>query len=261
MASSRPSGVDEVLRGFLEGARSMLGERFVGMYLYGSLATGDFDPDRSDVDFLVVTEGELTRSEVLALTEAHDRFAGSSSPWANEVDGSYIPRDALRRFDPARSTHLHVARGVGKLRMEQFGPDWVIQRWVLREQGVGLAGPPPVTLIDPVHPYEIRAAVRMLALDGWAPLGEDLGSLSHRGGQVFAILTMCRLLHTLETGEIASKQVAGRWARETLGEPWASSIDRALAWKKSDPQASTPQDAAATCALIRLVVERWRGAP
>src|SRR5581483_12314041 len=44
----------------LEGdVRAVLGARFAGMYLYGSLASGDFDPATSDVDFLVVTAGPL----------------------------------------------------------------------------------------------------------------------------------------------------------------------------------------------------------
>jgi hypothetical protein len=261
VASRRPHTVDGVLRGFLDGARAVLGERVVGMYLYGSLATGDFDPARGDIDFVVVTEGEPTPAELSALTEMHDRFATSGSPWALEIDGSYISREAIRRYDPARAVHPHVERGVGKLRLEQLAPDWVIQRHVLREHGVALAGPPAETLIDPVGPDEIRAAVRSLALDSWAPLGEAPGQLGHWGGQVFAILTMCRMLHTLETGRVASKQAAGRWARAALGEPWARLIDRALAWRKTDSRAATVADAAATRALIRLVVERWRAGP
>lgn len=261
MVSERPAEVDAVLRGFLDGARSILGERFIGMYLYGSLATGDFSPDRSDIDFVVVIDGELPEAQRSALVDMHDRFSVGASPWALEIDGSYIPRDALRRYDPAQATHLHVERGVGKLRLERFGPDWVIQRHVLREHGVALAGPPPETLIDPVSPDDIRNAVRALALDSWAPLGEEISPPSHWGGHVFAILTMCRMLHTLETGDVASKQVAGHWAREVLGEPWAFLIDRALAWKKTDPREAREADADGTRALIRLVVERWRASP
>ncbi|MEO7019942.1 MAG: nucleotidyltransferase domain-containing protein [Ktedonobacteraceae bacterium] len=37
----------------------ILGTQIVGLYLYGSLSLGDFDPASNDVDFLVVTEGEL----------------------------------------------------------------------------------------------------------------------------------------------------------------------------------------------------------
>jgi Nucleotidyltransferase domain len=146
---------------------------FVGMYLDGSLATGDFSPDRSDIDFVVVTAGELSDAHLSALTQLHDHFAASDSPWATEIDGSFIPRDAFRRYDLARATHPHGQRGVGKLRLERFQSDWVIQRHVVRERGGLLAGPAPDTLIAPVSAAEIRLAVRELALHSWAPLEEE----------------------------------------------------------------------------------------
>jgi predicted nucleotidyltransferase len=255
----RHQDVDEVLHGFLESAQSILGDQFVGMYLYGSLATGDFSPDRSDIDFVVVTAGELSDAHLKALTQLHDLFAASDSPWATEIDGSYIPRDSFRRYDLAQAIHPHVERGVGKLRLERFQSDWVIQRHVMRERGVVLAGPAPHELIDTVGAAEIRQAVRELALHSWAPLEEE--SIQwERGGQVYAILTMCRMLHTLETDSLISKRAAGQWAREALGEPFAPLIDRALAWKKTDSQKTATEDAVATAALIRLVVNRWQDA-
>jgi predicted nucleotidyltransferase len=57
-AISHPD-VQQVLREILQGAQSILGNQFVGMYVHGSLAIGDFDPQRSDIDFLVVTSGDL----------------------------------------------------------------------------------------------------------------------------------------------------------------------------------------------------------
>ena len=51
--------VDAVLERLLAEARGALGEQFVGMVLHGSLAAGGFEPGRSDVDVVAVTEGEL----------------------------------------------------------------------------------------------------------------------------------------------------------------------------------------------------------
>jgi hypothetical protein len=96
----RNEDVDWVLRGFLEGAKSILGDEFVGMYLYGSLATGEFSPDRSDIDFVVVTARELSDAHLSALRQLHDGFASSDSPWAIEIDGSYIPLHAAHRSRP-----------------------------------------------------------------------------------------------------------------------------------------------------------------
>src|SRR5687768_7159341 len=89
------SEVNALLHALLSDARKVLGERFVGMYLYGSLALGDFNPETSDIDFLVVTESEVTGEALRALQEMHARVAAGTSKWASELEGSYIPRDAL----------------------------------------------------------------------------------------------------------------------------------------------------------------------
>ena len=53
--------VNEVLALLLARQRAILGEGLVGLYLYGSLATGDFDRESSDIDFVAATAGELAR--------------------------------------------------------------------------------------------------------------------------------------------------------------------------------------------------------
>ena len=53
-----------------------------------------------------------------------------------------------------------------------------------------------------------------------------------RGYHSFAILSMCRALHALEYGTIASKPVAARWAKENLPAKWSPIIDLALLSQK-----------------------------
>ena len=69
--------VNEVLQALLANVGAILGERFYGLYLYGSLASGDFNPRRSDIDFLVVTEGLLPEEMIAALDEMHAQMAAS----------------------------------------------------------------------------------------------------------------------------------------------------------------------------------------
>src|SRR5687767_10384547 len=92
--------VDALLRRLLDEVRATLGPHFVGMYLYGSLAAGDFSPESSDIDFLVVTDDDLPAGLFESLRAMHARVAAGGSKWATELDGSYIPRRALRRRDP-----------------------------------------------------------------------------------------------------------------------------------------------------------------
>lgn len=67
------------------------------MYLYGSLALGDFDLQKSDIDFLVVTKENLRKATFQALKSMHAEFATCSSKWATELEGSYISKRALER--------------------------------------------------------------------------------------------------------------------------------------------------------------------
>ncbi len=58
--------------------------------------------DASDVDFVVVTETALTEVLFSALQAMHLRIARMDNWCATQLEGSYIPRQALRKFDPQR---------------------------------------------------------------------------------------------------------------------------------------------------------------
>ncbi len=245
--------VNAVLALLLEGVRAVLGEELIGLYLFGSLSGGDFDPGSSDIDFLVVTADVLPDGTLEGLREMHARIAASGLPWATRLEGVYWPRAALRRHDPADARHPTI--GVDwEFGLGEHGPNWIIERWIVRERGVTVWGPPPRTLIDPVSPDELRAATLDTILDRWPGRLRDPAWLRPREYQAFAILTMCRALYTLERGAVASKPAAAAWAREALEQPWPGLIDRALAWRGD----KRPDDPTAALAFIRYTIARCR---
>jgi predicted nucleotidyltransferase len=65
--------VNEILELLLASVRDVLRDQFVGMYLYGSLSSGDFEPAASDIDFLVVTKAMLPEETIAALEAMHYR--------------------------------------------------------------------------------------------------------------------------------------------------------------------------------------------
>ncbi len=225
--------VNAVLQMLLAEVQAVLGPDFVGLYLYGSLSSGDFNPLSSDIDFLVVTAGELPAHRVQALEEMHARIAASGLKWAKKLEGSYIPLPELRRYDPAHAVHPSI--GVDwEFGVNPHGRDWVIQLHILRQQGVTLAGPPPDTLIDPVSPDDLRQAVLETLQDWWKGHVMDSRRLESREYQAFAVLTMCRALYTLQSGGIVSKPAAAAWAKGALPPRWTSLIERALAFGPGD---------------------------
>lgn len=158
--------INRLLAELVSGARAVLGDRFTGMYLDGSLACGDFD-DASDVDFVIVTEDDVeSGTETFeALQTLHERLAVLDTVWGSKLEGSYISRAGLRRFDPDHVMYPNIEWGEGeRLKMAAHDAAWDIHRHILREHGVRVAGPPPRELIDPVTPDQLRwAAATILA--------------------------------------------------------------------------------------------------
>jgi len=253
------SDVNMVLQDFLSNIQTILGDRFRGMYLSGSLALGDFAAYRSDIDYVVVTDADLSSDLLLALRAMHADFNASDSPWATEVEAAYIPHDALRRYDPLHARHPHIERGAGEiLDIDQLGSDWIIQRFILREHGVVIAGADPRTLIDPIHPEDLRQSVGTLMNTWWGPMRDDPAPLfrANIGYQAYAVLTMCRILYTLDVGDVVSKPVAARWAQGMAHGRWDVLIERALAWRKDRHNALADDDVNETLALIQYTLER-----
>lgn len=241
--------VNAVLFSLLESARLALGEQFVGLYLYGSLASGGFDPQRSDIDFVVITRSILSEAAIQALDALHARLWERGGKWAAKLEGSYVPLGLIRRHQPHGPDCPTVNEG--QFYIGGLGTDWIIQRSTLRETGIILAGPPPTDLIEPVAQEDLRGAVLGYLWEWWAAMLEETERLQSREYQAYAALSMCRALYTLQTGAVASKQDSAAWAKQTLAEQFHGLIDQALAWPEGD-QRDRLED---TLDLIRLVVE------
>lgn len=244
--------VNTILKSLLLSVQAVLQDRFIGMYLYGSLASGGFDPNSSDIDFLVVTTAEIRDEVLAALVAMHARIAASDSKWAIQLEGSYISKDALRRYDPAHRLHPHIDRGGGELRIEQHDSDWVIQRYILREYGVVIEGPALDTLIDPISPDELQRAVLSLLNMWWEPMLRNPVPLQHAGYRSYAVMTMCRVLYTLQHSQIVPKGAAARWAEQSLDERWRPLIELAATERNGTSLISIDD----TLAFICYTVER-----
>jgi Domain of unknown function (DUF4111)/Nucleotidyltransferase domain len=225
--------INILLQALLSGVQAVLGNQFAGMYLHGSLVTGDFVPQRSDIDFLVVTASELPVEMLPRLQKMHSGITASGMKWADKLEGSYIPRQALRRYDPAHKQHPAL-RVDGSFSVDMHGSDWIIQRHILREQGLALAGPLLQQLIDPVQPEDLRRAVRGILHEWWSPPLHNPNRFNSQEYQAYAVLTMCRALYTLQHGAVVSKRTAAIWAQAALDKRWGDLIEQALAWTEGN---------------------------
>src|SRR5213593_4874240 len=215
--------VSEILAALIPGVQTALADNLVGVYLCGSLATGDFI-ETSDIDFVVAIERPVSDAEVGALIEMHARLAALPNPYADRLEGAYIERASLRRFEPGRE--FLTIECETPLRWKEHETSSLIERYVLREKSVALLGPDPKSLIDLISSEELRAGIRRRLHEWatWAANPHDPEWLPPRSHQAYVVETMCRALYTLTFGELVSKRMAAEWARKALPEQWSALV-------------------------------------
>lgn len=224
-----------VLGQFVAGVQELLSDNLVGIYLVGSLAVGGFDLD-SDIDFLVVMNEELTDETASALQAMHARIYEQTCYPAKHLEGSYISRDVLNRSEAVDIQKLwYLDNGSTILERSTHCNKWHV-RWVLRERGIRLLGPEPDSLLDPVPEElirkEIAGMMRLVAAEFADAINGGLTFWTSRFGQSFAVLTFCRMLHTLQTGTVRSKPAAVKWGLKNLDPVWGDLIQKA--WKERE---------------------------
>lgn len=250
-----------VLQAMVQSVQTVLGTHFIGAYLQGSFAIGDFDT-YSDVDFIIVIENELSNEQVAALQLVHKRIFDPNHPWAQYLEGSYFPKAILR--DPTRIGEAlwFLNNGSDTLELSDHCNTQVV-RWAVREKGVTLAGPPPKTLVDPITPAMLRAEIADVILEWGAQiLATDGGYYHSHFYQGYFVLNFCRMLHDLRTGTNGSKVAGAEWAKRYFDASWSDLIDRAWLCRPNPEitvrQPADPEDYARTMELIQMVMDECK---
>ena len=226
-----------------DGAAAALGDVFVGAYLHGSFGGGYAD-EWSDVDFVVLTTRDVNPEEETRLQTFHGQlYADGVKPWAQRLEGSYAPIELFRTIDPERTPFLYLDNGSSHLERDPHCNNAVIRHQV-REGSIVLAGPDPKELVPPVDPNVLRDEARAAMENDYAAWFENDGERFNRWAQTYLVLTLCRLLFTARTGEVAGKAEAAAWGERELDPAWARLIRQAIT-ERGDPssvEARIPAD-------------------
>ncbi|HEX5699514.1 MAG TPA: nucleotidyltransferase domain-containing protein, partial [Rubrobacter sp.] len=85
----------EALLGRLTGEiRRSSNDSLVGLYVYGSLVTGDFDKGRSDIDLLAVVDSDIEDETFDRLDRMHARIVEDHPAWEDRIEVAYVPATA-----------------------------------------------------------------------------------------------------------------------------------------------------------------------
>jgi predicted nucleotidyltransferase len=250
--------LDAVLQELVSSIQDILRDNFVGAYLQGSFAIGDFD-QHSDADFIIVTHEDLNDEQVAALQRMHERIYHLPVSWAQHLEGSYFPKELLKDYTQRGGEVWYVDHGATVIIRHKHCNTLVV-RWTLREKGVTLHGPPPVTLVDPIPVELLRKEILEVITDWGQEILSDPERFNNRFYQAFILHSYCRMLHSLHVGNPDSKRAGTQWAKANLDPSWSDLIDRSWAGRPNPAvsvrQPADPHDYARTLEFVRYVMEK-----
>ncbi len=226
------SAITEYLDQLQRHCRDVLGPNLAGLYLHGSMSTGD-PAERSDIDAIGLVHGPVTSRQRAAL------FA--------QLDPSTLPVPAaglelmLVRADTARTpprvpmVELAISTGsdwTTEIETDVAYEELLIDLAACRDHGRTLFGPPPSTVIGAIERnwlIEVLSAAlhwhRTVILDQYHDyLGQN------------AVLNAARAWCYVATGQLVSKASGAAWAIEN--GLWSDTVARAMAIRSGTLRAS-----------------------
>jgi hypothetical protein len=192
-----PDVVRPLLSRFADDACGVL--PLTALWAHGSLALGDYQPGRSDLDLVALMETASASEQRQDLERVHQALH-SEVPLAEKLHCSYVVRSEL---DDTRRNHLTWAHG--ELFERTVSP---VTRRELCQGRLSLLGPDPATVVPPVTDDELADYIRGDMRDFWyaktemphlwlADIWVDLG-----------LLTFARATVTLRDGRLITKREA-----------------------------------------------------
>ncbi len=171
----------------------------VALWAHGSLALGDFQLGRSDLDLVAVIATPIAARQRRDLQRVHEALRGRE-PLADKLHCAYVIRAVLADADRRHLTWAH-----GELLDRLVSP---VSRRELRQGGLCLSGPPPADLLPAVGDQELADYIRRDLREFWYPrtgreelwlrdIWVDLG-----------MLTLARATVTLTDGRLITKKEA-----------------------------------------------------
>ena len=198
---------------FAEALEAAFGERLRGAYLHGSIALGAFDPVSSDADFLIVLDSIPSAADERRIADLHRQLQRRHGA-ARKLEGIYVAATDLAARD-LESPRPYVKHGRLRGKGHRFG---ATARHMVREHGVALAGPEPRELVPAVPRGDIDAEMDFNLNVYWHGRQRQAYRFLFDAGVDFAVLTIGRILHTLENGTMISKRAAADYLDARFAE-------------------------------------------
>ncbi len=206
---------DSLINGFVERSREILRDNLVGVYLHGSLVMGCFNPQKSDIDLIILVDQPMPASVKRAYLDMTVEY-NACGP-AKGIEMSIVLRKVCKPFVYPTPYELHFS--AGHLDWYREDPDDYIRRMngtdkdlaahftIINKRGKCLYGAPIKEAFAEVPSGDYMDSIRF-DVEGAA---EEITKYP-----MYLTLNLARVLAYKEDGLVLSKKEGGDWALEHM---------------------------------------------
>ncbi len=218
---------DSLINGFVEQSKDILRDNLVGVYLHGSLVMGCFNPQKSDIDLIIVVDKPISDPIKRAYLDMVAQF-NASGP-AKGIEMSIVLREVCKPFVYPTPYELHFS--AGHLEWLEEAPDEYIREMngtdkdlaahftIINKRGKCLYGAPIEDVFAEVPSSDYMDSI-WFDVEGAA---EEITEYP-----MYLTLNLARVLAYKEDGLVLSKKEGGEWALEHLPSEYRPLITDAM---------------------------------
>ena len=223
----------ELLDKITDKCKEIFKSNLTGVYLHGSLAMGCFNKAKSDIDFIVVIENDITDRQKMEFMQAIVEF-NNSAP-AKGIEMSVVKKEYCNNFVYPTPYELHFSNShiewfnknpedyINK--MKGTDKDLAAHFTIIKKYGITLYGEAVDSVFENVPASAYMDSIRYDVEGAREDILEN---------PVYVILNLCRVVAFIKDNLITSKKQGGEWGISNLSPEYKELIEAALESYASD---------------------------
>ena len=208
----------ELLHKFVSSSKEILGYNLTGIYLHGSAVMGCFNPEKSDLDLIVVVKDEIPEDEKRRFMDMVVEL-NKQAP-AKGLELSIVREEVCNPFVYPTPFELHFS--VAHLNWYQSNPQDYIEKMkgtdrdlaahftIICHRGQVLYGKEIFEVFAPVSKKDYLDSI-------WGDIENAPEEIAEN--PMYLTLNLCRVLAYKKEGLLVSKQEGGEWGLKNVDRP------------------------------------------
>jgi streptomycin 3"-adenylyltransferase len=251
-----------VIDEFTAMSREIIGDKLTGIYLHGSMAMDCFNPEKSDIDLLIVIEKDISDAQKMEFMKQVVKL-NELAP-AKGLEVSFVKREYCKPFVYPTPFELHFS----PMHLQWFrdNPENFVENMkgedkdlaahftVINRYGIVLYGEKIERVFGPVSKKDYVESI-------WSDVEGARDKIAE--APVYMTLNLCRVLAVLKEDLCLSKQLGGEWGIAHMSERYHSFISLALDCYKTNQIMQADIELAVQFAdemltIIKFEKEQWK---